>query len=57
VSLGWKIDMCIAVEQNRGCLYYNRGDFKLFDDAVTPSVVSSFGIFGLSLLLHKKYGV
>ena len=57
MSLGWKIDICIAVEENTECLYYNRGDFKLFDDAVTPSVVSLFGIFGLSLLLHKKYGV
>jgi len=36
------------------CSCYNRGDVKLFDDAVTQSVVSLFGVFRMSLFLYKS---
>jgi len=39
------------------CLYDNRGDFKLFDDAVIPNVASVFNFFRISLFLYRKYGV
>lgn len=35
-------------------LYCNRGDFKLFDDAVTPNVVSLFEMFSNVLVFIQK---
>ena len=54
MSLRRKVNIFISVEENIERLYYNRGDCKLFDDAVAPSVVSLFGIFRMSLFLYKS---
>jgi len=57
VSLRRKVDIFICIEENMKCLYDNRGDFKLFDDAVIPNVASVFNFFRISLFLYRKYGV
>jgi hypothetical protein len=57
LSVRRKVDIFVAVDECMVRLCCNRAASKLFDDAVTPSAVSSFGIIRLSLLLNRMYGV